>query len=50
MIINLFHSPGLVYKPMRGLMTNSIDRDQWRTPLDHVVDGIDGVADLLEDV
>jgi hypothetical protein len=26
---NLFHSLGLVYKSMRGMMTNSIDRDQW---------------------
>jgi hypothetical protein len=25
----LLHSPGLVYKSMRGMMTNSIDRDQW---------------------
>jgi hypothetical protein len=28
-IINLFHSLGLVYKFMTGMMTNSIDRDQW---------------------
>jgi hypothetical protein len=28
-IIMLFHSLGLVYKSMRGVMTNSIDRDQW---------------------
>jgi hypothetical protein len=26
---NLLHSLGLVYKSMRGMMTNSIDRDQW---------------------
>jgi hypothetical protein len=26
---NLLHSLGLVYKSMRGVMTNSIDRDQW---------------------
>jgi hypothetical protein len=26
----LLHSLGLVYKSMRGVMTNSIDRDQWR--------------------
>jgi hypothetical protein len=25
---NLLHSLGLVYKSMRGMMTNSIDRDQ----------------------
>jgi hypothetical protein len=25
----LFHSLGLVYKSMRGMMTNSIVRDQW---------------------
>jgi hypothetical protein len=25
----LLHSLGLVYKSMRGVMTNSIDRDQW---------------------
>jgi hypothetical protein len=25
----LLHSRGLVYKSMRGVMTNSIDRDQW---------------------
>jgi hypothetical protein len=25
----LLHSLGLVYKSMRGMMTNSIDRDQW---------------------
>jgi hypothetical protein len=25
----LFHSLGLVYKSMKGMMTNSIDRDQW---------------------
>jgi hypothetical protein len=25
----LLHSLGLVYKSMRGGMTNSIDRDQW---------------------
>jgi hypothetical protein len=29
LIINLFLSLGLVYKSMRGMMTNSIDRDQW---------------------
>jgi hypothetical protein len=28
-IKNLLHSLGLVYKSMRGVMTNSIDRDQW---------------------
>jgi hypothetical protein len=28
-IKNLLHSLGLVYKSMRGMMTNSIDRDQW---------------------
>jgi hypothetical protein len=27
--LNLFHSLRLVYKSMRGMMTNSIDRDQW---------------------
>jgi hypothetical protein len=27
--INLFHSVGLAYKSMRGMMTNSLDRDQW---------------------
>jgi hypothetical protein len=26
---NLFHSLGLVYKSMSGMMTNSIDRNQW---------------------
>jgi hypothetical protein len=26
---NLLHSLGLVYKSMRGMVTNSIDRDQW---------------------
>jgi hypothetical protein len=26
---NLFHSLGLVYKSMTGMMTNSIDRNQW---------------------
>jgi hypothetical protein len=26
---NLLHSLGLVYKSMRGMMTNSIYRDQW---------------------
>jgi hypothetical protein len=26
---NLLPSLGLVYKSMRGMMTNSIDRDQW---------------------
>jgi hypothetical protein len=26
--LNLLHSLGLVYKSMRGMMTNSIDRDQ----------------------
>jgi hypothetical protein len=26
---NVLHSLGLVYKSMRGMMTNSIDRDQW---------------------
>jgi hypothetical protein len=26
---NLLHSLGLAYKSMRGMMTNSIDRDQW---------------------
>jgi hypothetical protein len=26
---NLLHSLGLVYKSMRSMMTNSIDRDQW---------------------
>jgi hypothetical protein len=26
---NLLHSLGLVYKSMRGMMTNSIHRDQW---------------------
>jgi hypothetical protein len=25
----LLHSLGLVYKSMRGMMTNSIDRNQW---------------------
>jgi hypothetical protein len=25
----LLHSLGLVYKSMRGMITNSIDRDQW---------------------
>jgi hypothetical protein len=25
----LLHSLGLVYKSMRGVMTNSIERDQW---------------------
>jgi hypothetical protein len=25
----LLHSLGLVYKSMRGMMTYSIDRDQW---------------------
>jgi uncharacterized lipoprotein YehR (DUF1307 family) len=25
----MLHSLGLVYKSMRGVMTNSIDRDQW---------------------
>jgi hypothetical protein len=25
----LLHSPGLVYKSMRGMVTNSIDRHQW---------------------
>jgi hypothetical protein len=25
----LLHSLGLVYKSMRGMMTNSVDRDQW---------------------
>jgi hypothetical protein len=25
----LLHSLGLVYKSMKGMMTNSIDRDQW---------------------
>jgi hypothetical protein len=25
----LLHSLGLVYKSMRGMVTNSIDRDQW---------------------
>jgi hypothetical protein len=25
----LLHSLGLVYKSMRGMMTNSIDQDQW---------------------
>jgi hypothetical protein len=25
----MLHSLGLVYKPMRGVMTNSMDRDQW---------------------
>jgi hypothetical protein len=25
----LLHSLELVYKSMRGVMTNSIDRDQW---------------------
>jgi hypothetical protein len=25
----VLHSLGLVYKSMRGMMTNSIDRDQW---------------------
>jgi hypothetical protein len=25
----VLHSLGLVYKSMRGVMTNSIDRDQW---------------------
>jgi hypothetical protein len=25
----LLHSLGLVYKSMRGMMTNLIDRDQW---------------------
>jgi hypothetical protein len=29
LIIMLLHSLGLVYKSMRGMMTNSIDRDQW---------------------
>jgi hypothetical protein len=28
-IKNLLHSLGLVYKSMRGMVTNSIDRDQW---------------------
>jgi hypothetical protein len=28
-IKNVLHSLGLVYKSMRGMMTNSIDRDQW---------------------
>jgi hypothetical protein len=27
--IMLLHSLGLVYKSMRGMMTNSVDRDQW---------------------
>jgi hypothetical protein len=27
--INLFRSLGLVYKSMRGMMTKSIDLDQW---------------------
>jgi hypothetical protein len=27
--LNLLHSLGLVYKSMRGMVTNSIDRDQW---------------------
>jgi hypothetical protein len=27
--VNLLHSLGLVYKSMRGMMANSIDRDQW---------------------
>jgi hypothetical protein len=27
--IMLLHSLGLVYKSMRGVMTNSIERDQW---------------------
>jgi hypothetical protein len=26
---NLLHSLGLVYKSMRGMVTNSTDRDQW---------------------
>jgi hypothetical protein len=26
---NVLPSLGLVYKSMRGMMTNSIDRDQW---------------------
>jgi hypothetical protein len=26
---NLLHSLGLVYKSMRGMVTNSIDPDQW---------------------
>jgi hypothetical protein len=26
---NLFHSLGLAYKSTRGMMTNSVDRDQW---------------------
>jgi hypothetical protein len=25
----MLHSLGLVYKSMRGVMTNSIERDQW---------------------
>jgi hypothetical protein len=25
----MLHNLGLVYKSMRGVMTNSIDRDQW---------------------
>jgi hypothetical protein len=25
----LLHSLGLVYKSMRGMMTNSVDQDQW---------------------
>jgi hypothetical protein len=29
MLKMLLHSLGLVYKSMRGVMTNSIDRDQW---------------------
>jgi hypothetical protein len=28
-IIKMLHSLGLVYKSMRGVMTDSIDRDQW---------------------
>jgi hypothetical protein len=27
--INVLHSLGPVYKSMRGMVTNSIDRDQW---------------------
>jgi hypothetical protein len=36
----LLHSLGLVHKSMRGMMTNSIDRDQWLNVTSESRDGI----------
>ncbi|KAH0813291.1 hypothetical protein GEV33_009500 [Tenebrio molitor] len=40
----LFHSLGLVYKSMKGMMTNSIDRDQWLNR-----SGIEGFGPKFDD-